>query len=150
MGIDIVLYKYVWVILRVGSEHILWLHREPQTADVAYHLGHTVELVSGRHRQATWVAWQWLLLMLTKLEMPRLIVQMLLPWIFCTGTSSHEESLLGSPAITYTQSLWTLAKTEFESWVLMKQVWVIYLGSLCYLFYMLIVVLHCGKPAEQE
>lgn len=51
--------------------------------------------MSGKHSQASWVAWQWHLLML------RLIVQMLLPWIFCAGMSSHEASLLWNRAIIF-------------------------------------------------
>lgn len=130
-----------WLISWVGSEHILRLHCEPQTASVAHRWGDTVESVSGRHR---------CLLMLTKLEMLRLIVQMLLHWVFCIGPRGHEASPLANPATIYTQRLWTLAKAEFESWVLMKQDWGIYLDSHCYLFSMLIAVLRCGKPAEQE
>lgn len=113
-----------------------------------------------RHKQRVWlITWvtqlslcqagciSCLPMMLTELEMSRLIVQALLPCMFCTGMS-HEAPLLGNPDLIYTQGLWMLVKTEL--WVLMKQIWGTYLGSHCSLFNLPVAVLPCGTPAQKE
>lgn len=90
----------------------------------------------------------------TKLEVPRLPVQVLLPWMFCTDSHAqvvnHEAFLLGSSAMIYTERLWTPPETEFESWTLLKQMWGICLDSHYYLFSMLVAILRFRKSARQE
>lgn len=140
---DGALEMQVWLISCVSSEHVLGLQW-------------------GTNR-----GWGWLItgvtqlglcqagsvsclpVMLTELEMSRLIVQALLPCIFCTGTS-HEVPVLGNPAVIYTQGLGMLMKTEFECWVLIKQIWGTSLGSHCSLFNLPIPVLSCGTPVQEE
>lgn len=74
-------------------------HCEAQTEGVAHPLGGTTQLSLCQVGCISHLP-----VMLTELEMSRLIVQAFLPCIFCTGTS-HEVPLLGNPAIIYTQGL---------------------------------------------
>lgn len=133
---DCALEVHVWLIWWVGSEHILHLHCEAQK----------VWLV-------TWVT-QLSLCQLPACDAHRtgdvkVNCASIFPCILCTGTS-NEVLMPWNPPIIYTQGLAMLLKTEFELWVLMKQIWGTYLGSHWPLFNLAIPVLPCGTPAQKE